>query len=213
MTITWQQMATALLAALALHGGIAIWLALPTPELRPELPEQPLRVNLLAVIAETTTAAEPATPPPQQRVKPPITPKPKPVPKPVPAPVIQEPAPKPQPVIEPIQEPSSAESSTTPLDAAATVKYEQLLVAWLEKHKKYPRQAKRMGIEGEARLRILIDRTGQIQKVTLAQRTGNRLLDKAVLEMAERANPFPSMPKNDLRQTLEFVVPVVFALR
>jgi len=39
MTITWQHMNLTVLIALALHGGIAMWLALPTPEPRPEPPE------------------------------------------------------------------------------------------------------------------------------------------------------------------------------
>ena len=95
----------------------------------------------------------------------------------------------------------------------ATARYEQLLVAWLEKHKKYPRRAKRLRIEGEGLLRIVIDRTGRTRQIKLEQHTGNRLLDKAVLEMVERANPFPPMPDDDPRQELEFIVPVAFVLR
>ncbi len=233
MTITRQQTGIALFVALTLHGGILFWFVLPATEPLSEPPEQTLRVSLLAAIAETSTAAETATPP-QKKIKPPVTPKPKPMPEPIPEPVIQKPEPKPQPVIEPapqpeplpvenppeiakepapLQKPSPAAPSTTPPSAAATAEYEQLLIAWLEKQKKYPTRAKRMRIEGEGRLRILIDRTGQTQQITLEQRTGNRLLDKAALEMAKRANPFPPIPENDLRQTLEFIVPVVFALR
>ncbi len=100
-----------------------------------------------------------------------------------------------------------------PLDAAATIRYEQLLVAWLEKHKLYPPRAKRLRIQGQAMLRIRIDQSGHTQLVALEQRTGNRLLDKAALEMAQRANPFPPFPDGDPRQELEFIVPVVFALR
>jgi protein TonB len=98
------------------------------------------------------------------------------------------------------------------LDTVATARYEQLLVAWLEKHKKYPRRAKRLRIEGEGMLRILINRQGQTQQVTLEQPTGNRLLDKAALEMAQRADPFPPMPEKDPRRELEFMVPVAFVL-
>lgn len=229
MTITWQHMSIALLTAFALHSGIAFWLTLPEPQ--PTPPEQTLRVSLLATIAETTTAVEPVTPLPQKKTEPPTSAKPK--PKPEPEPMVQKPAP-PEPVIEatpqpeplpfepppeiveaavPLPEPAPVEPTPAPLNATAMAEYEQLLVAWLEKQKKYPKRAKRMRIEGEGLLRILIDRSGQAQKITLEQRTGNRLLDKAVLEMAARANPFPPMPENDLRQTLEFIVPVVFALR
>jgi len=226
MTITLPHMSLALLVALSLHGGIAFWLTLPAPE-RQERPEQTLRVSLLAVVTETPAVAAPVTPPPQPKIKPPVAPKPvpkpEPRPKPIPKPVIQEPISQPEPlpveappdVVEapsPVQEPPPVESPL-PLSAVATAKYEQLLVAWLEKYKKYPRRAQRMRIEGEARLRISINRAGQTQNISLEQSSGNRLLDKAALAMAEQANPFPPMPDNDPRQALEFTVPVVFALR
>ncbi|VAW87388.1 Ferric siderophore transport system, periplasmic binding protein TonB [hydrothermal vent metagenome] len=242
MTITRQQTGIALLVALILHGGILFWLALPAPEPRVKPPEQIVRVSLLATIAETSTATEAVTPP-QKKIKPLVTPKPKPVPKPeiqeplpkpVAEPITKQPVPEPPPVIEPapqpvplpienppeivkeaapIQEPPVAAPSPAPLSATAMAEYEQLLAAWLDKQKKYPKRAKRMRIEGEGQLRIVIDRSGQTQKITLEQGTGNRLLDKAALDMAKRANPFPPMPENDLRQTLEFIVPVEFALR
>lgn len=239
VTITWQQINITLLLALALHGGVAILLALPTPEPLPEPPVQQLRISLLATVAESTTAAPPVTPsPPAPKPLPPAKPAPQPKPEPVSEPVIQKPTPKPEPIpeppkpepmpvkapIEPLEKPkpieapaapapAPAEPSNAPLDAAATAKYEQLLVAWLKKHKKYPRRAKRLRIEGEGWLRILIDRTGAVQRIELEQRTGNRLLDKAALEMAAQADPFPPMPKNDPRQELEFIVPILFALR
>jgi protein TonB len=100
-----------------------------------------------------------------------------------------------------------------PLDAAAAVEYERLLVAWLEKHKQYPKRAKRLRIEGEALLRIRIDRAGHTLTVALERPTGNRLLDQAALDMARRANPFPSMPADDPRSELEFRVPVAFTMR
>ncbi len=236
MTITLPHMSFALLVALSLHGGIAFWLTLPPAPERQELPEQTLRVSLLAVVAETPAVASPVTPPPPQpKIKPPVAPKPepklKPTPKPIPEPKlvpIPEPISQPEPLpVEnppeivkappPIQEPPPVERNPLPLplplSAAATAKYEQLLVAWLEKYKKYPRRAQRMRIEGEARLRISINRAGQTQNITLEQSSGNRLLDKAALAMGKQANPFPPMPDNDPRQALEFTVPVVFALR
>ncbi len=250
VTITWQQINITLLLALALHGGVAMLLALPIPEPLPEPPVQQLRISLLATVAESTTAAPPVTPsPPAPKPLPPAKPAPQPKPEPVSEPVIQKPTPKPEPIpepprpepqpiaeptpakpepmpvkapIEPLEKPkpieapaapAPAEPSNAPLDAVATAKYEQLLVAWLKKHKKYPRRAKRLRIEGEGWLRILIDRTGAVQRIELEQRTGNRLLDKAALEMAAQADPFPPMPKNDPRQELEFIVPILFALR
>lgn len=91
--------------------------------------------------------------------------------------------------------PPSPEPRPAPLDAASVARHEQLLVAWLERHKRYPRRAKRLRIEGEGMLYIRIDRTGQTRKVTLARSTGDRLLDKAAPEMAQQANPFPPFPE------------------
>ena len=140
-------------------------------------------------------------------------PEPEPLPEPVPTPVETPPEPPPKPVQQVVQAQPVEPVVLPPLDAVATARYEQLLVAWLEKHKKYPRRAKRMRIQGEAVLRILINREGETQQVILEQRTGNRLLDKAALDMARRANPFPPMPDNDPRSELEFMVPVAFLLR
>ncbi len=233
MTITPQHLGITLLIALALHGGLALWLTLPEPELPAEPPVPPLRVNLLAMVAEYTVAAPTPPPkplPPRPKPKPELKPEPKPEAKPKPEPeFLPEPEPLPEPIPvetlhdepppEPVPQPQVVQAppvvpiALPPLDAVATARYEQLLVAWLEKHKKYPRRAKRMRIQGEAVLRILINRSGETQQVTLEQRTGNRLLDKAALNMAQRANPFPPMPDNDPRQELEFMVPVAFLLR
>jgi len=233
MTITSRHLSTTLLIALALHAGLMLWLALPEPDLPVEPPEPPLRVNLLAMVAENTVDAP--TPPPEPVAPPP---KPKPKPKPEPKPELPLPEPEPQPEPEPLPEPVLTPLETLPepppepvqqvvqtppvepppvveppVDAVATARYEHLLVAWLEKHQKYPRRAKRLRIQGEAVVRILINRAGETQQVTLEQRTGNRLLDKAVLSMAQRADPFPPMPDNDPRPEFELRVPVVFLLR
>jgi periplasmic protein TonB len=219
MILSQRHMTATLMIAMLLHGGIALWFSLTEP-VPPPTPVEPLRINLLATIAETTVnaAAEVVEPPPPLPV--PEKPEPviqKPPTKPVEPPVAEvkpvENIPEPEQAAEAAPQVTPTEATPAPLDAAATARYEQLLVAWLEKHKKYPGRAKRLRIEGEGMLRILIDRTGHTQQVDLAQRTGNRLLDKAALEMAQRADPFPPMPENDPRRKLEFVVPVAFVLQ
>jgi protein TonB len=225
MTITRLHISVTVLIALALHGGLALWLTLPTLAPLPPPQTPPLRINLLAAVADNTVNApiEAPEPPPEPVSEPVAEPVPLPVPEPQP---VVKPAPEPQPPtphrppepeqrpepVQKVQQPTPAEPSVVPLDAVATARYEKLLVAWLEKHKKYPRRAKRLRIEGEGMLRILIDRAGRTQQVTLEQRTGNRLLDKAALEMARRADPFPPMPDSDPRRELEFIVPVAFLL-
>jgi len=220
MILSRRHMSVTLFIAVLLHMGLAVWFSLPTPEPKSEqIP--PLRINLLASIADTSVNAAAAT------VKPPtpVKEKPQPVkqkipmpPKPVEPLLAEAESIKslPEPMSEIIEQPAkpvAAQPVAPALDAIATARYEQLLVAWLEKHKKYPSRAKRLRIEGEGMLRILIDRSGRTRQVSLEQRTGNRFLDKAALDMARRANPFPPIPNNDPRHELEFIVPVAFVLR
>jgi len=223
MVISQRHMTATLMIAMLLHGGIALWFSLPEPTPLPTL-APPLQINLLATIAETsvnatTEVAEqtPVEPPPPPEKPEPVMQKPPVKPKPVEPPIAEvkpvENIPEPEQAVEAVQQVTPAQASPAIVDAVATARYEQLLRAWLEKHKEYPGRAKRLRIEGEGMLRILIDRTGQTQQVNLTQRTGNRLLDKAALEMAQRANPFPPMPDNDPRGKLEFMVPVAFMLR
>lgn len=229
MILLPQHMMTTLLIAMLLHGGFAWWFSLLKPAPLPTPAEPPLRINMLATIAETSVNS----PPEIVELPQPVPEKPTPVIPPPPLrdivkarsvelpPVVEirplkkvsEPVAQAALVTEVVQPPVPVESSAAPVDAVATARYEQLLAAWLEQHKKYPHRAKRLRIEGEAVLRIVIDRSGQMQQVSLVQRSGNRLLDKAALEMAQRANPFPPMPEKDLREQLEFVVPVAFMLR
>ena len=230
MMTSRSQFSGALLAALLLHGGLILWQAGPEPEL-PRDARPPLVLSLQMTVAEETVASAPAAapPPPAPAIPPPEPvpePKPRPSPKPKPKPVESAPpevsemveaTPSPEPIPVPPAESAPSEApvvaeSAAP-DAEAAIRYDQLLVAWLEKHKRYPRRAQRLRLEGEGLLRIRIDRSGSIRELELARRTGNRILDKAALEMARRADPFPAMPEWDPRPELEFVVPVVFALR
>ena len=224
MTITRLHLSVTLLIALALHGATAAWLSLPARGPLPDPP--PLRLSLLAPVAETPADTVPVSETP--RLEPPPAPPPKPQPvarksppephrdreptaEPLPAKNVPEPVREPEPP--PETSPAPLIASTAPRQAAPAVQYEQLLHAWLERHKRYPRQAKRLRIEGRGLLRIRIDRDGRAQLIALEQRTGNRMLDQAALEMARRADPFPPVPKSYSRRELEFIVPVAFVLR
>ncbi len=257
MELTRRHLGVAVLLAVALHGAVLWWYALPSPEPWREPPrERPLHISLLAEVAEVASALSPPQPAPRPEMAPEA---PLPTPEPVtdPLPQISEPVPPPEPLdsavpeprpveqppppTKPVQEVSPSREELTPpvaepveaplsepqeaelqeavateapvLDHEALARYEELIVAWLEQHKQYPRRARRLRIEGEGLLRIIIDRGGRLQEVALARRTGNRLLDKAALEMARRAAPFPPLPADDPSHQREFVVPVAFVLR
>lgn len=96
---------------------------------------------------------------------------------------------------------------------SARVRYEALLYAWIDRHKKYPLLAQRRGLEGSGSVRVRIDRYGRVLDRSLERSTGEALLDEAALDMVRRADPFPEVPADYGGSSFEFVAPVEYRLR
>ncbi|HIC81184.1 MAG TPA: TonB family protein [Kiloniellaceae bacterium] len=96
---------------------------------------------------------------------------------------------------------------------AATPDYMAELLAWLERHKQYPRRARLRGQEGTAFLYFVMDRDGQVLDFSIKQTSGHKLLDREAKEMIERAQPLPEFPVDMAGARLALVVPVDFSLR
>lgn len=56
----------------------------------------------------------------------------------------------------------------------------------VERHKRYPRQARRTGSEGVVTLRFTLDASGRIMACTVTRPSGNPLLDNATTELGEK---------------------------
>lgn len=103
--------------------------------------------------------------------------------------------------------------TTTDSKAEMLSRYEQLISRWIQQYKVYPPEARQQGLQGEAIIRIRIDRQGNIRYFVLEKETGHVMLDRAVITMLKRANPVPPAPENYPAGTLlEFLVPVSFKL-
>jgi protein TonB len=61
----------------------------------------------------------------------------------------------------------------------------------IEKAKRYPRVAQKMGTEGQATVRFRIKTDGKVEGVELLESSGSEILDQASLETVQRAAPFP----------------------
>jgi protein TonB len=66
-----------------------------------------------------------------------------------------------------------------------------LVRAWLARYQHYPRAARRGRIEGVVKLDFVLDGHGQVLRSALAGSSGSVLLDRAAMELLERATPFP----------------------
>jgi len=171
-----------------------------------------------------------------------VAPKPKPKPKPV-AEAPRRPPPPPQPVqpvakpaLAPPAPPAETKVAALPASpgqsgmksapgagngAAATsggnpgaeADYYATLLAWLERHKEYPRRAQMRRHEGVAHLRFTIDGEGHVLAFRVERSSGHESLDDAVERMIRKAEPLPPIPVALGKERLDLVVPVQFFLK
>lgn len=95
----------------------------------------------------------------------------------------------------------------------ADAEYFAVLLAWLEKHKEYPRQAQVRRQQGTAVLHFELDRQGRVLSFRIKTGSGFPELDREVEAMIKRAEPLPPMPADMAQAKLELQVPVQFRLR
>lgn len=94
--------------------------------------------------------------------------------------------------------------------AGAEADYAAVLLAWLEPHKEYPRRARARRQQGVVRLFIAVGRAGEVREAYVLGSAGHALLERAALDMLERARPLPPLPDDIPGERLELVVPVHF---
>lgn len=92
--------------------------------------------------------------------------------------------------------------------------YQRGLYGALLAQRRYPAMARRMGLEGVARVRLVIARDGRLAAPPRVTRsTGHELLDAEALRMVRSAAPFAALPAGSRRGTVAFEVPVRFRLQ
>lgn len=91
--------------------------------------------------------------------------------------------------------------------------YTSYLLAWLQKHKEYPRAAQRRRQQGTALLYFEMDRSGNVHRFEIRKSSGHVMLDREVVALLQRAAPLPPPPPEVRGARIELVVPVQFFLR
>lgn len=102
------------------------------------------------------------------------------------------------------------ESKTAGGNPEAEASYAAIVLASLEKHKRYPRRSRRRREEAVILLFIAINADGEVLEVRLEEPSRFDRLNDAALAMVERANPLPPIPSDLARSRLELLVPVQF---
>lgn len=108
----------------------------------------------------------------------------------------------------------SALGNSTSANAEAILRYQQVVSAWLQKFWLYPEDARRSNQQGRVTLRIRFDRRGTIRYSAVEKSSSYQTLDRAALQMVQRANPLPAAPDayKPGEALLEFIIPVNFTL-
>ncbi|MEM7377653.1 MAG: energy transducer TonB, partial [Pseudomonadota bacterium] len=169
-------------------------------------------------------------PKPEPEPQPQTEPKPEPEPEPEPKP---EPEPTPEPVeYNAVTAPKTAEqvehetgnNVATPATGSgnrveaggnpgARKGYLTKLLKKLARAKRYPRSARRAGVEGVATIAFRVTRDGDALNVVLVSGSGDERLDRAALELLERAKPLPRFPKDMAEDALDLRLPIEYSLK
>ncbi|WP_173931008.1 energy transducer TonB [Chelativorans sp. Marseille-P2723] len=97
--------------------------------------------------------------------------------------------------------------------SAAVTNYQGKVQAKLRRAQRYPPEARRDRVQGEAHVAFTISRDGSVGSITVVRSSGVPLLDQAAVETVRRAAPFPPIPTEIGRASWAFTVPMSFTIR
>lgn len=90
--------------------------------------------------------------------------------------------------------------------------YASLLQAWFLKHKRYPHPARSRRQQGSVKVWFRVDSQGNILERRIDTGSGFSILDKATLDLLDRALPVPTPPQIRQATDLTFTVPIAYSL-
>ena len=181
------------------------------PSVQPQRPKAPAKIP--KVVPKKPKKAKPPRRPktPKKRVVQPPPPKPAP-PREVPAPPPpQVAAVEPQPPTvntKPAAPPPSAKADQDALKA-----YLRLVFETLEKHKRYPKYAKRRAMNGRVVLKFVVMADGRVVNPQIAKIDGHKSFRRAALQALSRAGNMPPFPDSIQRRQLSVEVPISYQIQ
>lgn len=187
----------------------------PEPQVTPRLPE-PL-IDPTPPIPFKPLVALPEPPPPQP---PEVKEEPKPeekVERPPEQKRVDRRKPAPRTTAAPRSERNTSDTPSSPsagsTSTAALASWRDLVVAQLQRAKRYPSGAESRREQGVVTLSFSLGRNGNVLARSIVKSSGYSELDREVLEMVMRAQPFPAFPASMSQPRIALSVPVRFSLR
>ncbi len=90
--------------------------------------------------------------------------------------------------------------------------YARDLINAIRQHQKYPVKAIRANEQGDVTAKVTIDSNGELLNISLVEKSGSRILDRAAKKIINKTAPFQAIPKELKLKTYEFEVPMSFKL-
>lgn len=97
--------------------------------------------------------------------------------------------------------------------AANSRNYASAVHKALAAHKIYPLEARRQDIQGRVWVRLVIDQSGELIRVSVAQSSGYTVLDQAAIKTVKAAAPFSPIPSSMGRTRVAYTLPYNYGLR
>jgi len=114
-----------------------------------------------------------------------------------------------------VAEQPSSSASTRPASANPKERdrYLTSLMAWLNRFKRYPTEARRERVEGVVVVRFTMAADGSVLSSNVLRSSGHATLDQAALEVFQRASPLPAPPASFARAPVTLTLPIEFSLQ
>lgn len=101
----------------------------------------------------------------------------------------------------------SQKNATDPV----TLSYTQELKNYLEKSKRYPRQAMRLKQSGVVEVQVKIDAGGAFSEIKLSKASTFTLLDQAAVSLLKKIGSFKPLPKS-ITPNSNFTIPIAYVM-
>jgi protein TonB len=128
--------------------------------------------------------------------------------------------PPPVAAVEPSQQPSSSrnEAALSPPQSADAARdaleaYLNLIVETLERHKRYPKDARRQAISGRVVLQFVVRPDGRVVNPQIADSDGHKSFHQAALQALSRVGQMPPFPTGLQRSQLLVEVPISYQIK
>ena len=108
---------------------------------------------------------------------------------------------------------SAAPVEGSPSSALSAQQWAGRISAAIERHKRYPAEAKSRGEQGVTEVAFSIDRQGHLLSSKIIRSSGYAALDQETLTTLQRAQPFPPPPPTHPGVHFDFKVPIRFNIR